>query len=56
MKELLEEFNELLIDINAKADEIISEAKKLQKQIDELTYVNDYPEEESDREREILGI
>ena len=56
MKELLDEFEELLIDVNTKADEIINEAKKLQEQVDNLTYVNDYPDEERDRERDVLEI
>lgn len=56
MKELLDEFEELLDSVNEKANEIMSEAKKLEKQVEHLSYTNDYPEEERDREREVLGI
>ena len=52
MEQLLNEFEEMLQAINDKASEIIKEANKLN---DELK-TNDYPDEERDREREVLGI
>jgi len=56
MEELLEKFDKQLDELNSKIDELEQEANALKEEIDHLTYVNDYPEEERDRERAVLGI
>ena len=42
-------------DLLTTIEDMDSEIENLQDRIDELTRVNDYPEEERDREIEVLG-
>ena len=42
-------------DLIGLIEDLDSEVEKLNEEIDSLTYVNDYPNEERDREIEVLG-